>query len=340
MRPLCLILSLCSITGTALASGDSLLWRFAHPGARAMAGLDWRRVLDSPVGRELKRELENSDLATAPEGFNVLTDVERVLLSSPGKRPGMGKNDAPVVIAVEGRFNLAEIRKSALGNDVTSRTYQSVEIIAPKRKDGDRMALALVNEHIVLFGDTGCVEAAIAGGTAPALSRRALELARDNEFWIVADSVPWDLAANRAPQLAMLREITGIDAAVSLRQGLGLTFNLVAKSRESAQSIAGSLGMLLNMASLQAKERPEVASLLRKLTIVSDEATVKLAMSVDEAELERGMASFRAQRPELRIRAAVRGDLQTPVAPAEPEKKSIFVHGLEGGPREIPYGTR
>jgi hypothetical protein len=139
----------------------------------------------------------------------------------------------------------------------------------------------------------------------------------------------------------MLREVTGIDAAVSLRQGLGLQFNMSAKSPESAQSIAGGLTMLLNMAAVQTKDRADVADIIRKLRIFSDGSTVRLAMSVDQAELERGVASLRARRPELKVRAAVRGHIETPepAAPTVPEKRSIFVHGVEGGTREIPYGN-
>lgn len=341
MRRLTITFALCSLAGSAAAGQDSVLWRFAHPGARAMLGLEWKRLLDSPLGRDIKRELENSDLAAAAEGFNVLTDIERILVSSPGKRAGTAKQDAPVVIAVEGSFHLARVRQMAMGQDVSSAIFQGVEIITPKRRNGDSMALALVNEHIVLFGDRACVEAAIAAqGAAAPLARRAYDLARDNEFWLVADFVPWDMAAKHAPQFAMLREVTGLEAAVSLRQGLGLQFNMSAKSPQAAQSIAGGLTMFLNMAAVKAKDHRDVTDLLNKLRIATEGARVNIAMTVDEAELERSIASLREKRQELGVVAAQRVRTQGPKPPdaAPPaEKASIVVHGLEDGTREIPY---
>ena len=96
MPRLIVTFALCSLAASSAADQEPVLWRFAHPGSKAMLGLEWRRLLDSRVGREIKRELENSDLAASAEGFNVLTDIERVLVSSPGKQPGLGKQDAPV----------------------------------------------------------------------------------------------------------------------------------------------------------------------------------------------------------------------------------------------------
>jgi hypothetical protein len=156
--PSCLLL-LC-LPAAICAAQNSPRWRFVHPHARVIAGLEWRRALDSPLGRELRREFEKSEFASL-EGLDIMTGLEGVLISSPGQNPVRPGDDAPVVIAAEGGFDLNRVRKSVLGSDIAKRTYHGVEMYAPKREGGQRMTLGLVNERVLLFGDVKCLEAAI-----------------------------------------------------------------------------------------------------------------------------------------------------------------------------------
>jgi len=341
--PSCLLL-LC-LPAAICAAQNSPRWRFVHPHARVIAGLEWRRALDSPLGRELRREFEKSEFASL-EGLDIMTGLEGVLISSPGQNPVRPGDDAPVVIAAEGGFDLNRVRKSVLGSDIAKRTYHGVEMYAPKREGGQRMTLGLVNERVLLFGDVKCLEAAIDRDAAlpgTSLERRAAELAAANELWIVTDGMPSQVAGGRTPQIPMLEEITGIDAGLAVREGLGLQLNATARSADAARALANSLGMMLHLSAAQYKNQPEVADLVRKLHIGADGALVRVALAIDRAEIERGMASLRAHRPALSVRAVMRGDTPAETAavlPPEEEKRTIFVHGLEGGTREIPYGGR
>ncbi len=311
---------------------DSVLWRFVHPHAKALAGVEVRRFMESPPGRELRNQLAASEFGSL-DGLEILDDVERLLLSSPGQK---GRQDAQVVIAVEGRFQRDRIRKSVVGDEVGSVTYHGVQIYVPKRTQGKRMALGLVNDRILLFGDLACVQEAIDGPPArTAVMARATDLAREHEMWIVVDGMPANLVGSKAPQLAVLKEITGLDAGVSLADGLRLDVNLAAQSATSAGTLAGSLTMLLNMAMMQSKDRPEVRDLANKLRITAEGAAVRIRLSVDQAELQRNVAALRARKPELEVRAVTR------TTETLPEKSgSILIYGLEGGTREIAAGQR
>src|SRR5687768_2498607 len=81
-------------------------WRYSHPDAKALVGIDVKSIGESPFGARLLKEFAEAGFKARAqaEGFDFLNETERLLLSSPGTAPGAGQDSAPFVIALQGKF--------------------------------------------------------------------------------------------------------------------------------------------------------------------------------------------------------------------------------------------
>jgi hypothetical protein len=337
-------------------------WRYSHPEAKALIGIEWSRILNSPIGQQVRQQMNEAGLPKL-EGMEFLDDVERVLISSPGNQDGTPDDQPPAVIAVQGRFDFDKLRAMAAAKMTGSSSYGSVEILEQRRPGETPLSLALVNPATILLGDSDSVTAAIDHQLAadPAVAsdplfRRATELAATNDLWIVASASPADFSSKGIQPAPFLNDIESIEAGLSLQQGLGLQLNLGADSEESARNMAAGLQMMLGMFMASQGNRPGMPDLGEKLRVSADGSLVKVALSLDESELEQGFTQLKAsmmspkgvESGDVDVRAAVRGSGEwswassqtrpAQVQPASPqEKKVIRIYGLEEGAREVPF---
>ena len=96
------------LLAVVLAAQDSTFWQYAHPNAKALIGIDVQRVRTSQMAAQLRSQFQTVNLPAVP-GLEFLKWVDRVMISSPGvKTPGTTQ-EPPVLIAVQGRFDPAEL---------------------------------------------------------------------------------------------------------------------------------------------------------------------------------------------------------------------------------------
>jgi len=221
------------------------LWRYAHPDAKALIGIEWRRIVNSPIGQEIRQKLTQSGMSGL-KGMDLIDQIDRVFISSPGNPAGASQDQPPAVIAVQGAFNLDEIRKLAADKMTGSATYHSIEILEQRQKGEDPMALALVDPRTLLLGDGGSVRAAIdhyfaedPGQAANPLFLRASELAAANDIWVVAAASPSDFSKDGMKQAPFLNDVNRIEAGISLRDGLGLELNLGTPAGQAGRAEPG-----------------------------------------------------------------------------------------------------
>ena len=73
------VLFACHIAG---AQTDAALWRYVHPAAKAVIGIDWRKIQQSSAGLMLQEHIAGAPLPIP--GIDFLKDIDPVLISSPG----------------------------------------------------------------------------------------------------------------------------------------------------------------------------------------------------------------------------------------------------------------
>jgi hypothetical protein len=104
------------IAASAQSTSHPTFWRYSHPDAKALVGVDVKRVMDSPFGQRLAKEFEQAGFKARAqsEGADLISGVERVLISLPGQfapRKPAGKTEkTPFVATLQGKFDLAKIR--------------------------------------------------------------------------------------------------------------------------------------------------------------------------------------------------------------------------------------
>jgi len=340
------------------ASGSVSLpsfWRYAHPEAKALVGIEWRNIVNSPFGEQMRRQIKEAGVEAAG-GLEILDSIDRVFLSTPGNKTGRPNEQPPGVIAVQGRFDLARLREMAKAHGASGKPYKSVELLTLSKDRGTNLVMALVNSQTIVLGDLASVRAAIdqraaadPGLASSELYRRAVELAETNDLWVVARTRLTELTNQQMAQSPLLNAVESVEAGLSFRDGMGVQVNLGTNSDEAARHLAAGLQMLLALTGSWQQERPEAAAIMRKLRIQPEGSRVQMAIHIDQKEMENGLRELRASwkaEPggNVDVRAAVQGGES--ISPSGPEmasvnkpprKKVIRIYGLEEGPREVPY---
>lgn len=334
--------------------------RYVHPEAKAMAGIDWARIVLSPLGKKLSAQMDAMGVKkkAALEGMDFVSDIEKLMLSTPGE-PGAheGKvklsEEAPFVVAMQGRFKIEALRKSLIGRKASRLVYQGSEVWMPAKGD---TALAIVNSQVMLVGDrkslkaTLDAQAAEAGGEEPAVNSvvtRAAELAGQYDLWLVSDASLEGVgnsagaAGASVPQAEMMKSIDQFELGVSFKQGLKADVSLHGRSPEEISKLGTMLAGIKMLAamSVQEKKDPELNAMLDKLKIGTAQDRVVISLQYSQKELDRGIAGMMSgpkaggKQPDTMAAAA------TPAAPVvvlPPAPLIVHIHNADGGPREFP----
>ncbi|MGH9673467.1 MAG: hypothetical protein ACRD44_09825 [Bryobacteraceae bacterium] len=350
-------LGLC-LTGVAIAAGSTShpsFWRYAHPEAKVLVGVEWHRLAGAALVDQLKKELPPGlTIRSIPNvgDLEMLKNIERVFLSSPGAPKGK-KETAKFVAAIQGRFDLTKVRQFIVKQGAAPAVHRGVALLISTKRNDDQ-CMALVSPQVLLVGNRAAVQAALDHHAAASphaqqnkLYHRAGELSAANDVWVVGTISPADLAGSDMPQAQMLKDVESFEAGLTLQTGLGLQVSLNTRTGEGAKALDAAIQGIMALVAMQGQDDPQAAEFLKKLKITSDQSRVSVAISVDQAELEKGIRSFRAraQRGEVArvdvrptatgVTIANAGPATAP-APAEPARPQVIrIFGAEGGPREI-----
>ena len=335
--------------------------RYVHPGAKAMAGIDFTHIAASPLGKKLAEQMNGfgvKEKATA-EGLDFVSDIEKLVLSSPGEVGSKGgpatlSEEAPFVVAMQGKFKIDKIRKSLIARKATRLIHENAEVWLPAKGD---TSLAIVNSQLILLGDRKSLRATLESAAAAQegdgaardeneepVRKRAGELARMYDFWLVSDASFDGLgaAAPNLPQAELLSGIDQLEVGVSFRQGLAADVSLHGRTPEETAKLGVMLAGVKALAalSMQQKKQPELTGMLDKLKVGTSGGRVMLSVKFSQKELDRGLASFAGgnltatatgAKPTITNEPPVRL-LPSPPAPA----LMVRIFNAEGGTREIP----
>lgn len=334
----------------AIASGqtDPALWRFVHPNAKAVINVDWHRIRQTHVGTMLREKFVDENPVSAMPGIEFLNDVDRFLISSPGRDPNDDEaSQAPVLIVVRGHFDLARVRKLLVDHGARPQAFNSFQVYRPQGKNGKDLAFVLFDPQTILIGDPrsifGSLERSAAASLPPdpnSVQARAAQMDASYDFWALITG-PGALASNRLTDLLaggeLAPEARGFEIGISLRNGLAADTTVICQSDAAAKRFASELSKMLRMAVKEKVGEPAMLDLEKKLKITAEGAFVKIAVHMTQQELDKNARIFAESRAESRKQPAVSvADIRPVVKPA-PAKAVIRIEGLDEGTREIPY---
>ena len=344
-------LGLCFLVLSATAQtpppvGMPHAWRFVHPDAVVLLGVDVRAIRQSAAGKSLDKNLSQASMGMMSlPALQFLRDIDQVLLSAPGAakvapkaqtvtKPGVAAN-SPVLIVLTGHFSAAHTRSLLHG---VHRTYNGVQIYASS-PGGANSEVALLNESTLLFGDSDSLRGSIDRSQRPNLSpspllARAAALAPGNDIWFLATAPPSMFPpAGFQPAGVNLQsvasEIRGIEAGVAFREGLKLAISLSTKDAASANKLVRLITAKLH-SSLEGKmDAQQAEEFLRKMDITAEANQIRVKFTMSQAEMDRAVAlaqKMNSARPKLTLSNQ----------PQRPELGTIKVYGMPEGVREIP----
>jgi hypothetical protein len=374
MHKIWLFLAPAILQAAAVSISEPSYWRYAHSDAKVLAGVEWKRMAQTPAGVALRGMAGSADIPGLSV-VDLLDQIDRVLISSPGGANAKLNKQAPVLIIATGRFDLPKFRQLAVSEKASIKPYKNADFIYPPGYKPLDSIVALIDSQTILIGEKPVVTAAIDKARTMAgplssfnrLFERATLAAGQHDLWMTSSVSPAELYSGTGPEAAFLNDVIGADLAIDLHDGLRLAFRLAAKSVESAQGIAGTMKMMFSLAVSQAgtqdaQANADMRQILRTLDIRTESSDVKISMKLDRAGLEKTIqqATAAAAKPKAPIdlggfkpsqQASIRqvvpvdvAALARPVAvqpqapPPPPKKQVIRIEGLDGGIREIPYG--
>jgi hypothetical protein len=337
-------------------------WRFVHPRATWIAGVDWGRAKNSAAGQILQRQLEGAKdkVTSAGLGLGALDSVERILLSGVSMQNADKAAPEEFVVAIEGKIDRAKLKKE-LPPGTAVEKFRGADLFVPPKADPKDPLVAVVSDSLMLMGGRNALQLVLSGkgGAQDAdLAGRAARLAGESEMWMAAAAPPREQPAeNRPPD--PFQDLERLELGVSLREGLRLAASLTAESEQSAQGLAGFLQLAGVMGGDDA-----AAVWLRRLQVKQKGKDLALLLDVPVKDLERGIEAGKAavqqaglqaletalgggaaQWPEG-LRPAVKSTGAREAGPAaavlaakapEPKVRTIRIVGAEDGPKEIQY---
>jgi len=339
LRIMLALLLCCSLQGQT----DARLWRYLHPDAKAVIGVDWSRFQQSVIWTMFQEKM--GALPLPVKGLPFLKDIDRIVLSSPGA-PQAGKNDAPVLIAVSGHFAPDSVRKTLVDLGARRQTYSKFTIYRPQGKaDGQDLGFLIVDPQTVLIGDLGSLCAAVDRSEftpvtpGPTLARAA-ELDAANDFWAVVSN-PNVLSSGRLQGFLAGDDLSelgqGMEFGLSFRDGIGLSVSLKTGSDAMAKHLVDQITQGIKLSLKDKPSNPALAEMGKKLKVMAAGATVSMNLHLTREEVERSSRLYQASVKNAPPSPLVPLNLEVQPPPKLEEKMVIRIDGLDGGPREVPF---
>ncbi len=142
------VLAFLTFTTAALAANPAGLLRYADPQAQALVGVEWATMSTSDYASALRSSF--GDALTEMKGLDFIENLDRFVMSATSSRKA--GDGTTILLAIEGNFNLAQLRKSAANSNALIQRYRNVEmLLTPANTDG--MDFAIIDNRTVLLGD-------------------------------------------------------------------------------------------------------------------------------------------------------------------------------------------
>ena len=332
---------------------DPTLWRFVHPSAKAVISIDWKTLRGSHVGALLREKFVDANPGPPIPGIEFLDDVDRCIISSPGRASSDETSEPPMLIVVRGHFDLAKVRNTLADHGAKPQLFHSTQVYRPQGKNGREMAFVLLDAQTILIGDAGSIFQSLerASSAAPPsaeknnLLARAAEMDSRYDVWALMTGLQ-AVANDRLLGLlagggALSSEARGFEAGISLRNGLSADISLLFPTEPEARNTASEFSKIMKMAIKDKMGGPAMLDLEKKLKVAADGAITKISLRLSPQELEKNARIFAASRPQPAASVSearpVGGEVPeaTKLDAPKAEPKMIRIEGLDGGVREI-----
>ena len=294
---------------TAVSQGQD--WRFAHPGATLVGGFRVKAVLDAPLVNTLLAQAAAKDPSVgAILGMMrpMLGGIEEIRFSV----RDMGKQKNPDVLAlVTGVMDENAARAMAQGKTTVRR----------------------IDANTLLVGDGPSLEEAVVRMKKPAtgLQARALDRGKalaNYDLWF-AGSLP-----EMPMTIPVLDSMRGIAFGFSAQSDLRIELAIETATPKMAEDLVSSARKSqMQQPALGAALQTEADGSTARFRFVMPGDQVVQAVQQAIENNAKGQSPFSALLSQPGLRAG--GAPTQATEPPKPQRDTVIIYGLEGGPREI-----
>ncbi|MGD1068735.1 MAG: hypothetical protein ABSB15_01230 [Bryobacteraceae bacterium] len=297
------------LAGASAFAADSQLLNLVMPNAQVMAGVNVTTAEGSPLGQYLLAQVGSNDKGLqgfiAATGFDPRKDVAEILVASPGNSASPSG-----LILAKGTFDVMTIT-AAVSNGTRQQVsaYDGYPLITSTDPKANH-ALAFIGNSIALAGDVTSVKVALdqssgVNSVDPALAALVQSLSTSEDAWSASIAslgslLPAGAATqngNAAQILQLVKNIQSSSGGVQFGPNVVFNGQAVADTPQDAAAVANLIGMVSALVSMGAAQNPQTgaaAQLLQNLQVTTTGATVNLAASIPEAQIEAALKSVSA----------------------------------------------
>jgi hypothetical protein len=364
MRRVLATLALAILLAPLAVKGQSepSLWRFVNPNTKALIGIDWARIRPLPAGAFIREKVLTAGVLGTIPALELLDDIDRVLISSPGRNSADDSAESQLLIVIHGHFDAAKVRQVFTRVSARPQAYNSFQVYRPQSKDrqgnsAKDTAWVLFDAETILYGDAPSIFATLdrnhfaqaspqPASASGSMMARAAELNANYELWAIMDAAEMlssDQIAALIPDGEWASEAQDFEAGVNLRGGLAADITVRFSSDVAAKSMTTELTRIMNIAARDKSAGAQMQKFAKKMKFNVDGTAAKVNFRLTEQELEQSAMAFAAghKAAELATAASVNPPpAPIPVVATPPKPAVIRIEGLDEGPREIPFQDR
>jgi hypothetical protein len=263
----------------AIPAAADTLTEFFPPDTKVVFGVRVHNLAVSTLAQSFKSQVQAMAgqvawLKAFPlDGFDLLRDIDEVLLASAGEGP----NPASIIV-VTGRFDLTRLAEGAT-------RYHGVAVLGGKAETDS--LVALLDGSTALLGTPGLVRAAIdQRGSKPripaALNDRITSLRQRYDIWGLGERAAGFAAPTPAAQA--LESIDRFQFGMQLSSGLELGAEIHARSPQDLEKLRSTVAFVVDMLKAQ-----QPAARGAKFDLRMEEGSLKLNVSIPEEALKKAL---------------------------------------------------
>jgi hypothetical protein len=211
----------------------------------------------------------------------------------------------------------------------------------------------VVGEEAPLRGALERLETGLTPQANP-LFERARNLEAANDLWVVGSTAPLNVGGKGDdPFSKMASQVRNFSIGMAARRNLAVDLQLQTTSPKAATQMLDMMKGVVAMARANVKPGEELPIDLDEVLELSATGNILRAnLHMEQSDVDKLMARFApgkvaptvrpAAKPEepkaaeAPVVAAAKPETVLPVKPAEPARKTVFIYGLPGGPKEVP----
>lgn len=293
----------------------------------------------------------NSDLVMLVKGNFSLDKLTALAVKNGMRQDQWGKVKVLAPVAPKGRPRAVRLQNAQFSS-------------LPMSADKSMPVFALLDDKNIVVAEEAPLRVAlerIESGLTPQanpLFERARDLDAANDFWIVGSTAPLNLNAGgktgQDPFSQTLGQVRSFAIGLAVRRNVALDLQLQAVSPKAATQMLDMAKGIIALAKASAK--PEDAlpfDLDQALELSANGNIVKASLTLDQAEMDKlvamgmsrgGLVAGKSKKAEVAAndpavapaRAAAPVPVAPPVAqPVAPQRKTVMIYGLPGGPKEV-----